>query len=59
MKKCTKWKLVDDSWGYASAISYRGITVLHLNPGTVRNKEYGQSFIDMLNKNKCVLKVEV
>ena len=52
MKPMTRWKLVTDSFGYASGIAYRGKTILHLNTGTVRNVEYGQKFINMLNE-KC------
>ena len=48
--KVKAWKLVTDSFGYASGISYRGETILHLNPGTVKNVEYGQKFINILNE---------
>ena len=59
MKRIKAWALVVDNCGYYCGISYKGITILQLNPGTVRNKEYGIEFINMLNKNGLKIAIKI
>ena len=59
--KPTKWKFVTDvtdNMEYAVGISYKGQTVIYLNPGNRLNRTYGDKFIAMLNAKKCVIKLE-
>ena len=58
-KRIKAWALIVDNCGYYCGISYKGITILQLNPGTVRNKEYGIEFINMLNKNGLKIAIKI
>lgn len=44
-----KFEIEKDKFGFPNAISKGGFVVLHLNPGTVRNEEYLQPIVDLLN----------
>jgi hypothetical protein len=45
------WSKDVDEYGFSSGISYNGIRVLQLNPGTVRNEECVNIVVDILNHN--------
>jgi hypothetical protein len=49
------YELATNIGEHAEAIVRDGVWILHLNPGTVRNEQYAQLVVDVLNAAEAVI----